>query len=747
MIPEPRRPGWMAVAPLMLVMLFAAPTHATPPKEEVERRVEELLGRMTVGEKIGQLQQLDGDPVTGEARAEHFEMAKAGKLGSLLNVRGAKNVNAIQKAAVEGSRLKVPLLLGFDVIHGYRTIFPTPLGIAASWDPKAAETAARVAAGETAAAGVKWTFAPMVDIARDPRWGRISEGAGEDPFLGSAMARAQVRGFQGDDPAAQGRVMACVKHWVGYGAAEGGRDYNTTEISPWALRTTYFPPFRAALEAGAGTVMCSFNDLNGVPASANPFTLTDVLRGEWKFDGLLVSDYNSVLELINHGLAADGAEATRLAINAGVDMEMVSRLYAESLPKLIERGEVSTATLDEAVRRQLRVKMRLGLFERPYADEAGENGAFLTAESRAAAREVAGRSMVLLKNEGKVLPLKAGVKSIALIGPLADDKDAPLSHWRGDGKAEDVVTLLEGLKAKLAGRAGVMVGYAKGCAIEGGDKAGFEEAVRLAKGAEVAILAVGESSAMSGEAACRSELGLPGHQQALVDAVAATGTPLVVVLTNGRPLTLAAVADKVPAILETWLAGTEGGNAVSDVLLGDVNPGGKLPATFPRSVGQIPLYYNHANTGRPASPEKYTSKYLDLPDGPLFPFGHGLSYTEFRLSGLKVDREEIPADGKVEVSVDVANAGDRAGDEVVQLYLRDVAASVVRPVRELCGFERVTLKAGESRTVRFTLGEAELGMYDRAMRRVVEPGEFRLFAGTSSVGGLETKFSVVGAGR
>jgi len=738
------------VAPVLTLLAIALASAGRPAaagkisENEVFDRVDALFVKMTPEERLGQLQQLDGDAITGRAREEQLDLARRGLLGSLLNVRGAANVNEVQRAAVEGSRLKIPLLLGFDVIHGYRTIFPIPLGTAASWDPAAVERAEQVAAAETAAAGVKWTFAPMVDIARDPRWGRISEGSGEDTYLGSAMARARVRGFQGEDPADPSRVMACVKHWVAYGAAEGGRDYDTADLSERTLRTVYFPPFKAALDAGAGTVMSSFNDINGIPASANPFTLTEVLRKEWKFTGLVVSDYQSVEQLIAHGTAADGADAAYQAIQAGVDMEMVSRLYVNEIPKVSKARRNPPTRLDEAVRRVLRVKFRLGLFDRPYADEAREREVIGSKEHRAIAREVAGRSMVLLKNERHVLPLGKEARRIAVIGPLADDSDAPLSHWRGDGRADDVVTLLEGIKAKVAGRDGVRIAYAKGCDLEGGTTDGIAAAVALAREADVVVLAVGESAAMSGEAASRSSLDLPGHQLALVKAIVGTGTPTAVVLMNGRPLTIAWVAEHAPAILETWLAGTQAGHAIADVLFGDVNPGGKLPATFPRVVGQIPLYYNHTSTGRPPTAEKYTSKYIDVPVGPQFPFGHGLSYTRFKLANLRLDAKTIPADGKLGVSVDVANAGDRAGDEVVQLYIRDVVASVARPVKELRGFERVTLKAGETRTVRFTLTPADLGLYDVRMKFVVEPGAFQVFAGTSSEGGLEGRFEVAG---
>ena len=701
---------------------------------------------MTLQEKVGQLQQLDSIPNVWRVRDEHRDLIPRGLVGSFLNVRGARNINEAQRMAVEQSRLKIPLLFGFDVIHGYRTIFPIPLGEASSWDPPAIERSSRIAAEEAAATGLKWTFAPMVDIARDPRWGRISEGSGEDPYLGAVIARARVRGFQGDDPSAANRILACAKHWVAYGAAEGGRDYNSVDLSEQTLRTIYFPPFRAALEAGAGSVMSSFNTINGVPASANPFTLTQVLRKEWHFDGLVVSDYESVKEMLAHGVAVDGTDAARQALMAGIDMEMVSRLFGNHLPELVEQGLVPRSVLDEAVCRVLRIKFRLGLFERPYADEAREAHVIGTREHRAAAREIAGRSMVLLKNDQGVLPLKPQVRSIAVLGPLADDRDAPLSNWRGDGRVEDVVTLIAGIQARAAGRLGMTVAHARGCEIEGGSTDGFAEAVRLARQAELAIVAVGEASAMSGEAASRSSLDLPGHQLDLVKAVHATGTPTIVVLFNGRPLTIGWVADNVPAILEAWLPGTEGGNAIADVLFGDVNPGAKLPMTFPRVVGQVPLYYNHLNTGRPPEAgNRYTSKYLDVPSEPLFAFGHGLSYTRFQLFNLKLSRRDIPPDGRLAVSVDVQNIGDRPGDEVVQLYIRDLVASVARPVKELAGFERVSLHAGETKTVRFELGPERLGLYNRQLQFVVEPGEFRVTVGTSSTGGLEDRFEVVRA--
>jgi beta-glucosidase len=713
---------------------------AKPSQAGIEQKINALLARMTLEEKLGQLQQLDGH-ADGNFRPEHLELVRKGQLGSFLNVRGVKNTNAVQRVAVEESRLKIPALFGFDVIHGYRTVFPIPLGEASSWDTRAMERAASIAAREASAAGVRWTFAPMVDIARDPRWGRIAEGAGEDPFLGAAIARARVRGFQGADYSAPDKILACAKHWVAYGAAEGGRDYNTTDMSETTLREVYFPPFKAAVDAGVGTFMSAFNDLNGVPTSANPFTLTQVLRREWKFDGFVVSDYESVRELMNHGLAGTEAEAARAGINAGVDMEMVSRLYNKYGAGLIKEGKVSQATVDEAVRRVLRIKFRLGLFEKPYTDEARERSEIMSAEHVAAAREIAGRSMVLLRNERGTLPLSKSLKAIAVIGPLADDQKNLIGSWTGDGKAEDAVTLLAGIKAKVSPQTRVV--YAKGCELVCDNADGFAEAVRVAVESDVAIIAVGESAEMSGEAASRSSLDLPGRQLDLVKAIHATGKPYIVVLMNGRPLTINWIAENSPAILETWFAGTQAGNAISDVLFGDVNPGGKLPVTFPRNTGQIPIYYNYKNTGRPPDVNnKYTSKYLDVPVTPLFPFGFGLSYTQFQFTNLQLSARSIRPDGRLSVSVEVENTGKRAGDEVVQLYLRDVVASRTRPVRELKGFERITLNAGEKRRVNFTLAPEQLGFYNREMRFIVEPGEFKVFVGNSSVGGLEASFEV-----
>jgi beta-glucosidase len=725
---------------LLSVLAFATvPSHTQSPAN-VEQRVNALLAQMTLPEKLGQLQQLDGES-NGNFRPEHLDLIRKGLLGSTLNVRGAQRTNQVQRVAMNDSRLKIPVLFGFDVIHGYRTIFPIPLAEASSWDPVLAERSAAVAAQEANNAGVRWTFAPMVDIARDPRWGRITEGAGEDPFLGAAFARARVRGFQGDDYSAADKVLACAKHWVAYGAAEGGRDYNTTDLSENTLREIYFPPFKAAVDAGVGTFMSSFNAINGVPATANAFTLTKVLREEWKFDGFVVSDYTSVKEMINHGVVANEEEAAAAALNAGVEMEMVSRSYNAFGAKLLEQKKLSMDTIDEAVRRVLRIKFRLGLFDRPYTDEAREPNSLLRPESIRLAREIAGRSMVLLRNDRDVLPLNKNVGSIAVIGPLADDHRAPLGWWAGDGKEENTVTPLAGIKAKVPAQ--TKVGYAKGCDVKDDSTAGFQEAINLAKQSDVAVVFVGEIADMVGEAASRSSLDLPGRQLELVQAIHATGKPTIVVLVNGRPLSIGWIVNNVPAILESWMGGSQSGNAIADILFGDVNPSAKLPVTFPRNVGQVPMYYNYMNTGRPPEPEnRYTSKYLDVPWTPLFPFGFGLSYTKFRITNLQLSAPRIEANGKLTASVEVENVGARTGDEVVQLYVRDPVATMTRPVKELKGFQRVTLKPGEKRRVEFVLDREHLGFWNREMRFVVEPGEFRVMVGSSSAEVIEAKFEV-----
>lgn len=694
------------------------------PSQPIDKRVEDLLTRMTLEEKIGQLCQYSG--FTGE----YEKIIMEGRIGSLLNVFGAEETNRVQKIAVEKTRLGIPLIFGLDVIHGYKTIFPIPLGLASTWDPDAVRRAASIAATEAAAEGVHWTFAPMVDIARDPRWGRIAEGAGEDPYLGSVMARALVEGFKGRDLSDLNTVVACPKHYVAYGGAEGGRDYNTVDISERTLREIYLPPFKAAIEAGAGTIMSAFNDLNGIPASANPFTLRKILREEWGFEGFVVSDWNAIGELINHGIAGDVFEAAEKALTAGVDMDMQGDVYRRALLQLAKDGKVSEERINEAVRHILKIKFRLGLFDHPYVDPERANHVVKCREHVEAALEVARKSIVLLKNEGGILPLSRDLESVAVIGPLADDREVPLGPWSCLGEPRDVVTVLEGIRSRVSPETRVL--YAKGCDIDGESTGGFEEAIELAKRCKVAVMVVGESRDMSGEAACRAFLDLPGVQEELIKAVYETGVPIVEVLMNGRPLSIPWSAEHIPAIVEAWFPGIQAGYAIADVLFGSYNPGGKLPATFPRSVGQVPIYYNHKNTGRPPSPDRWTSKYLDIPYTPLFPFGHGLSYTKFEYNDLEISPGEVGPRDMVKIKLKVKNAGSREGDEVVQLYVNDAVASVTRPVKELKGFKRITLKPGEEGTLEFVLTLEMLSFLNREMRRVVEPGLFKVMVGSSS---------------
>ncbi|MEU5646672.1 glycoside hydrolase family 3 N-terminal domain-containing protein [Streptomyces milbemycinicus] len=706
-----------------------------------ESRIEELLGQMTVEEKFGQLQQLawawDTGPGGGDTAAAEAA-ARKGLLGSVLNVVGAEVSNALQRIAVEESRLGIPLVFGLDVIHGFHTTFPIPLAQAAAFDPAVTVADAEVSAREARSNGIHWTFSPMMDVTREPRWGRIAESIGEDPCLTAAYAAAKVRGYQGDDLSSGDRIAACAKHFVAYGGAEGGRDYNTVDVSEQRLRNLYLPPFKAAVDAGAATVMAAFNTINGIPAHANEHTLTDILKKSWGFDGVVVSDWTGVLELIPHGGAVDEAEAARRSLTAGVDMEMVSTTFVEHGRHLLASGALTGERLDDAVSRVLRLKLRLGLFERPYVDESAALTA-PSAQARAAAREAAGRCMVLLRNENAVLPLDgSGLGSLAVVGPFADSVDL-LGTWSLPG-APEAVPVLAGLREAFPD---TDVRHALGVAAEGTDTSGVAAAVAAAEAADAVVLVVGEPSALSGEAAVRSELGLPGAQEELIDAVAATGTPCVVVLVGGRPLTIGGWADKVAAIVMAWHPGIEAGPAVADVLTGAVVPGGKLPVTFPRVVGQVPLYYNHERTGRPydpAGPEtKYVSKYLDVADGPEFAFGHGLSYTTFEVDEPELSHEriasvELRAGATVEVTVPVRNTGDREGEEVVQLYVQDPVATIVQPVRRLRGFRRVRLAAGEEQHVRFTLGADDIGYWtnDPYGVFIVEPGEIHIHTGNSS---------------
>jgi len=732
-----------AVAVMLLAACAALAAPQPPNNQEIERRIDALLRQMTLQEKIGQLVQYNGD--TPEAAAQ----AKAGRVGSLLNATGADRITELQRAA-EQSRLKIPLIFGYDVIHGYRTIFPVPLAGAASFDPTLVEQSERVAAKEATAAGVKWTFAPMVDIARDPRWGRIVEGAGEDPYLGSAMAAARVRGFQGANMADPQSLVACAKHFVGYGAAEGGRDYNSTEIPEDTLREIYLPPFHAAVQAGAGTLMSGFQDLNDVPASANYHTLTEILRKEWRFDGFVVSDYDSIHELVPHGIAADDQQAALQALTAGVEMDMADGLYEKYLAELVQSRKLPMSTLDEAVRRVLRIKFRAGLFERPfYTDAARERSDILTPENRQVARRLAEESLVLLKNDNHLLPLPKNGKKIAVIGPLASDQANQLGSWVGRGQAADVISPLQGIEAQVpqgsvlhargvdisslqaqevsgaTGAAPAPTGATGAAAAERETgPATVEGAVQVAQQADVVVMFLGEPSGMTGEASSRAFLDLPGKQEQLLEAVAATGKPVVLVLESGRPLDIRWAAEHVPAIIQAWYPGTEAGNAIADVLFGGASPSGRLPISWPRSVGQIPVYYNHKNTGRPSSEDRWHTGYLDESKEPLFPFGYGLSYAAFSYSNLRVLSPQITAAGTLRVEATVENTGQLAGTEVAQLYLHDRVAPRSPRVRELQGFQRVTLQPGESKNVVFTVNAHDLGSFDTNMRWVVPPGTF-----------------------
>ncbi len=720
---------------VLLLFIFVASTvlmaQDTGAKIDYEARMQTLLQQMTLEEKIGQLHQVSG-LVPG-----YEQLIREGKVGSFLNLPGVQIYNKLQELAVKESRLGIPLIFGLDVIHGYRTILPIPLAEAASWDPELVTRTAAMAAKEAAVSGIQWTFAPMVDIARDPRWGRIAEGSGEDPYLGSALAEARVRGFQGQNLSDPFAVVACPKHYVGYGAAEGGRDYNTVDMSFQTLRDIYLPPFRAAIAAGAGTIMSAFNELNGLPASANSFTLNRILRDEWGFEGFVVSDWNSIGELLNHGIAANPAEAGRKALVAGVDMDMMGFVYINHLASLVQKGEITEEVVNEAARRVLRIKFKKGLFDQPFIDPKLEKEVILNQEHLRLALESARKSIVLLKNDGQLLPLSKNLASVAVIGPLANNSIAPLGCWSCEGRSEDVITVLQGLRSKLGSQ---KISYAAGCDISGTSKKGFDEAIKIARKAKVAILVVGEGADMSGEASSRSSLNLPGVQEELVKAIVATGTPTVVVLMNGRPLAIPWIAEHVAAIVESWFLGVQTGSAIADVLFGDYNPSGKLPVSFPRTVGQVPIHYNHKNTGRPPANEKFTSKYLDLPSTPLFPFGHGLSYTQFEYRNLQINVQKENFLTVISASAEVENVGARAGDEIVQLYTRDLAASLARPVKELKGFQRISLQPGEKRTVQFQVKAEALGFYNWNLEYVVEPGEFQLWIGPSSAAGLEGKF-------
>lgn len=733
----------------------------TKPTEE---RIDLLMKQMTLEEKVGQMNQYNGFwEVTGPApkggNAElKYKHLRDGWVGSMLTVRGVKEVRAVQKIAVEETRLGIPLIIGFDVIHGYKTLSPIPLAEAASWDMEAIKKSAQIAADEASAVGINWTFGPNVDISNDARWGRVMEGAGEDPYLGSKIATARITGFQGDsraDLAKVNTIVACAKHFAAYGFAESGRDYNTVDISNSKLYNTVLPPFKAAADAGVRTFMNSFNILNGIPATGNSFLQRDILKGKWKFDGFVVSDWASVREMITHGFAKDGAEATQKAVNAGSDMDMESHLYVEELVNLVKNGKVNEALVDDAVRRILRVKFELGLFDDPYryCDEKREKATIGNKFNNDGVLDMAKKSIVLLKNEKGLLPLKKSGQKIALIGALANDKNSPLGSWRIASDDNTAVSVLEGMQQYKDNQ----LTYEKGTDLTVGkttfldelvfnttDTSGFEAAKKIASSADVVIMVLGEHGFQSGEARSRTNLDLPGNQQELLEAIYKVNPNIVLVLNNGRPLSIPWAATHIPTIVEAWHLGTQTGNAVAQVLYGDYNPSGKLPMSFPRNVGQCPIYYNNYNTGRPTNVDKnvFWSHFSDVEKTPQFPFGFGLSYTTFEYKNLKINKAAFAKGEPVQVSVDITNSGNYDGKEVAQLYIQDVAASLARPIKELKGFELIDLKKGETKTVTFALTDKELGFFDNDGNYLVEAGIFKIMVGGSSDKGLESSFEL-----
>lgn len=727
--------------------IIVAQSHVLSPL--TESKIDSIIRLMTLEEKLGQLNQIGGtwyDDKTERLNEEQTTLLRAGKIGSFLGIMGAEETRRIQKIAVEETRMHIPVLFGYDVIHGLSTISPIPLAEASSWNPELVEQSAHVAAVEASAVGIHWTYAPMVDIARDPRWGRIAEGSGEDPFLGSAMATARVRGFQGKNILDDGNLLACAKHFAAYGGAEAGRDYNTVDISERTLREIYLPPYKAAVDAGAWTLMSAFNEIGGDPSSGSRWLMTDILRKEWGFKGLVVSDYTSINELVNHRIAKDRTEAGIIGLNAGVDVDMMGRIYLTELVDAVHSKKISEEVVNESVRRVLRVKFVYGLFENPYRNSDPSKGpkVLLSKEHRNTVCAMAQQSIVLLKNQKNILPLSTSTKSIALIGPLAgnDHKTDLVGTWAWTKDTATVVSVIEGISSKVSPSTKLL--YDKGCEIESDSGARIDQAVKIAKQADVIITVLGESQRLSGEAASRTNIDLPGRQQELLRELQKTGKPIILVVMSGRPLTMQWEAENIPAIIESWHLGVETGNALADVLFGDYNPSGKLPVTFPRSVGQIPIYYNSKSTGRPFSvTDKYTTRYLDSPNSPLFPFGYGLSYTTFTYSGLKVSSSSIKKNEPIVVSVDVENSGKRTGEEVVQLYLRDDFASVTRPVKELKGFKKISLNPGEKKKVEFTISPDAMSFYNLAMKKVVEPGTFTVYVGGNSVDCKEVKFEVM----
>ena len=749
------------------LVVVAAGLQAQKASRDMDRFIDQLMKKMTLEEKIGQLNlPVTGEITTGQAKSSDVaKRIRNGEVGGLFNLKGVERIREVQRQAVEESRLGIPLLFGMDVIHGYETIFPIPLGLSCTWDMKAIEESARIAAVEASADGISWTFSPMVDVSRDPRWGRVSEGNGEDPFLGAAIARAMIRGYQGKDMSRNDEIMACVKHFALYGASEAGRDYNTVDMSRQRMFNEYMLPYQAAVEAGVGSVMASFNEVDGVPATGSKWLMTDVLRKQWGFDGFVVTDYTGINEMIDHGMG-DQQTVAALALNAGVDMDMVSDAFSGTLKKSVEEGKVSAAAIDAACRRILEAKYKLGLFDDPYkyCDVNRPKKQIFTKEHRAIARKTASESFVLLKNEG-VLPLsKKG--TIAVVGPLANTRSNMPGTWSVAAVLDNAPSLVEGLREVVGDRAKVVT--AKGSNLIGDadyekratmfgrelhrdnrtDRELLDEALKVAAGADVIVAALGESSEMSGESSSRTNLEMPDVQRALLQELLKTGKPVVLVLFTGRPLVLTWEEEHVPAILNVWFGGSEAAYAISDVLFGDVNPSGKLTATFPQNVGQIPLFYNHKNTGRPLQEgrwfEKFRSNYLDVSNEPLYPFGYGLSYTTFAYSDIHLSSTEMSADGELTATVTVTNTGSRDGAEVVQLYIRDLVGSVTRPVKELKGFEKIFLKAGESRKVSFSITPELLKFYNYDLQFVCEPGDFDVMIGGNSRDVKKARFLLKG---
>ena len=729
----------------------------------LDSKVDSILKLMTLEEKVGQLNQYNGfwditgpTPKDGQAAKKYADL-KNGLVGSMLNVKGVKDVRAIQKIAVEETRLGIPLLFGFDVIHGYKTISPIPLAEAASWDLVAIKKSAAMAAEEASSVGINWTFAPMVDIARDARWGRVMEGAGEDSFLGSKIAVARVQGFQGDNFNSNTSILACAKHFAGYAFAESGRDYNTVDVSESTLQNTIFPPFKAASDAGVRTFMNSFNDLNGIPATGSSYLQRQILKGDWNFKGFVVSDWGSIGEMINHGYAKDSKQATEIAINAGSDMDMESNAYVENLANLVREGKVKESLVDDAAKRILRVKFELGLFKNPYkyCDEAREKQTVGKQEFQDDVLDMAKKSIVLLKNENELLPLKKSGQKIGLIGALANDKTSPLGSWRIAADDNTAVSVLEGLQKYKDNQ----LTYLKGADVAVGrtqfvwetkinttDKSGFADAIALAKQMDVVVMVLGEHGLQTGEGRSRTEIGLPGVQQELLEAIYNVNPNIVLVLNNGRPLTIPWADAHIPAIVEAWHLGTQSGNAIAQVLYGDYNPSGKLPMTFPRNIGQVPIYYNYKNTGRPTmnEPESvFWSHYSDEKNTPLYPFGYGLSYSKFDYSNLKLSANTFSKNGEIQVSVTLKNSGKVTGKEVVQLYIRDLIGSITRPVKELKGFEMVELQPNESKTVTFTINEKTIEFFTANSKWEAESGDFKVFVGGSSATTLESSFHYI----